>query len=449
MPCSAAGNLLGCCAGKAQSLFYSKQFDPKVDTKLSMQRPQITTHTQIDFIPAALILRLGVTAESRLTAGCSPDNSPNENQNQRLPSSAAAPRAATAGGGGTPFCADQADLKNRILSNSFAWGRNLVIWLMALTIMWLTVTLHFNASAQSASPLIISKDAGGTITRVTMSLGLRSNTACDQTQDLFPDESRFESDDFALKVDDKGVGTFYGTVRLIAPNGQLIQVGTLRGTVGLNTRRDPNLQCRAPWQMEGIFETVPAFAAADRPLLILANFTAGITPEDAGSLLLHHARLDGVVAAPVKVSVAPDKSNYNQKEVVTAVISNHLDTPIVSFDMRSYCTMVYLQKLENDRWLNTAACLLRRAPFPTTIKPSETIQVALAPSDDTPGPNAAGVYRLNFLFSIGTLDGEKLAVTSQTFRVNSMTVRRKVSASVKGEKVRWNSDASSAFQHFN
>ncbi|MBP6821069.1 MAG: hypothetical protein KA368_05975 [Acidobacteria bacterium] len=130
---------------------------------------------------------------------------------------------------------------------------------------------------------------------------------------------------------------------------------------------------------------------------------------------------------PTPVTIAPDKSKYNQREVITAVITNNLETPIVSFDMKSYCTMVYLQKLEKDQWINTASCPLRRAPFPTTIRFGDKIKVALAPSTNTPGPNAAGIYRLNFPFRIGTLEGKELVVTSQTFRIDSADGREKVS----------------------
>lgn len=127
---------------------------------------------------------------------------------------------------------------------------------------------------------------------------------------------------------------------------------------------------------------------------------------------------------PAPVTIAPDKSKYNQKEVITAVITNNLETPIVSLDMKSYCTMVYLQKLEKDQWVNTVPCPLRRAPFPTTIKPGETIKIALEPSTVTPSPNAVGVYRLNFPFRIGELDGKESVAVSQTFRTDSTAVRQ-------------------------
>lgn len=130
---------------------------------------------------------------------------------------------------------------------------------------------------------------------------------------------------------------------------------------------------------------------------------------------------------PAQVSIAPEKSRYDQKEVVTAIIINNLETPIVSLDMKSYCSMVYLQKLEKDQWINTASCTLRRAPFPTTIRFGEKIKVALVTSTNTPGPNATGIYRLNFPFRIGTLEGKESVVTSQTFRIDSADGREKVS----------------------
>src|SRR5262245_43242013 len=119
--------------------------------------------------------------------------------------------------------------------------------------------LHSASLAQSSNLIVLSKNFSGPIFRASLALRLSSNTDCDKTQSLIPDGSRLISDSFDLNSDSSGMGTFSGFARIVAPDGKVVLQGWLRGTVGVNTRRDPNNKdCSAPGRLEGIFEGAPA-----------------------------------------------------------------------------------------------------------------------------------------------------------------------------------------------
>src|SRR5215813_13419598 len=306
-------------------------------------------------------------------------------------------------------------------------------WMAALTFMPLVLLLHSASLAQSSNLLVLSKNVSGPIFRTSFTLGLISNADCDQTQSLIPDGSRLISERFDLNTDSSGVGTFSGFARIVAPDGRIVLQGSLRGTIGVNTRRNPNNKdCRAPGRLEGIFEGAPARSikrsmVEEKSQVIMLNFAVQELPV-ASPLPVYVGGLDGVISmnSPVedKVKIASDRAGYLPTEVITAIIFNGSGQTIQALDQRSYCTIVQLQVQEDDRWTDVATCPLDRAPIPTNISPIQRIEVALNPLQPTPanppGPNPPGLYRLGLTFKAvenGNPVGGSLFVASEPFRI--------------------------------
>jgi hypothetical protein len=283
---------------------------------------------------------------------------------------------------------------------------------------------------ESSALLSVAKELNGTITSSTLSLTIRSIQDCDRTQIQIPDESRLVSDSFALNADENGIGTFYGTAAIITPDGRTLHIGIMRGTVGINKGCDQNRPCTAPWHLEGIFEPVPAFAPNPNGQITMANFSADSIEQAAGPRPVYRGRLDGWFASPPtfaqRIKIAPDKPGYLSKDIIVATITNGSEKRIQTEDLKSFCTIVDLQREENGRWVNTGQCLLARTPLPVNINPGETLKVELQPIGIVPGANEPGVYRLALTFRAVEDDkpvSDYLVAVSPFFRINAMPRR--------------------------
>jgi hypothetical protein len=151
----------------------------------------------------------------------------------------------------------------------------------------LILLLHFATLAQSPN-LLVSKNAFGPIVNGLLSLNLSSNANCDQTQGLIPENSRLVSENFSLRTDSSGLGTFSGFAQIVAPDGRVLTQGSLRGTVGLKARCDPSTSdndCRAPGRLVGIFENTQ----------VMLNFTAEPCSL-CGGPVTYIGGLDGVIS---------------------------------------------------------------------------------------------------------------------------------------------------------
>lgn len=285
-------------------------------------------------------------------------------------------------------------------------------------------SLQFPILAQSANSMVLSKDASGPITRVFLSLTLRSNATCDATATLIPDGSRLVSDSFSMRVDATGIGVFRGLVRIITPEGRPILAGFLHGTVGTTTHREPGKDCRAPRHLEGVLEALRPGSAS----VFEVNFSADEITEIASPLPTYRARLDGLVVPPLPlppdetVRITSDRTEYTTVDPITAVISNHAEHAIQSLDEQSYCTIVQLQRQAGDQWVLTAPCPLARPPVPVNIGAGETKLVRLPPGPQASEAKEPGVYRLALTFTgldeNGKPIGHPLTIFSPLFRVN-------------------------------
>src|SRR5262249_3346661 len=219
---------------------------------------------------------------------------------------------------------------------------------MALIFAPLVLLFHSASLAQSSNLLVLSKNVSGPRIGALLSLTLASNVDCDQTQNLIPDGSKLVSESFILNNYNAGLGTFSSFARIVTPDGRVVLQGWLRGTVGVNTRRDPNNKdCRASGRLEGIFEgtstrSITRSIAEGKSQVIMLNFSVEENPQIAAPFPVYRGGLDGVITAPSpvaeKIKIAPDKAGYLPTEVITAIIFNGSDQTIQSLDQQSYCT---------------------------------------------------------------------------------------------------------------
>lgn len=282
------------------------------------------------------------------------------------------------------------------------------------------------------SSLVLAKEARGTLTRAAFALNLTANPTCDQTSEAFPNSSRLVSEDLSFNTDANGLGTVHGTVLLQAPEGKLLQVLTLRGTIGLNTRRTGNRECRAS-HIEALLEPVPTFAPVNAPQIALAHLALDLDPLVAGPLPVFGGTLDGVVTLPAtlaqQITINPDKNGYGQAEVITAVIYNGARQAITVNDMKSYCSIVKLQRQDSGSWTDLGECFLKRATRSLVIGPGETVRVVLSPGENANPLKEPGVYRLLLEYVLGSgnaASSEGLSAASPSFRVNTMPTRQNV-----------------------
>ncbi len=311
---------------------------------------------------------------------------------------------------------------------------NLLLALLAFC--WL-VAWPFPLQAQNS--LILSKDAGGSLLRNRLSFTLRTNPTCDQTAQVLPDGTQLNCEDLNFITDGNSLGLVYGSAQLITPDGKVFQALMLRGTFGLNVRRDADKECRFG-HLEAVLEPVPTFAPVNIPQIALAYLSADVIPEAASPLPAYRAKLDGVVTMPTRnpVTIKADKENYNPKEPIIALISNGAQQAITALDLKSYCTIVRLQRQAGDLWQDVGECLLKRRSFPVTIGAGETARVVLMLDENSNASRAPGVYRLVFDYSFGsgnTTATELLTSISSTFRVNSMPTRQAVNMLLDHEPI--------------
>jgi hypothetical protein len=300
-------------------------------------------------------------------------------------------------------------------------------WMAALIFAQLVLVFHSSSLAQSSNLLVLSKNANGPLLGRSLTLTLTSNADCDKTQSLIPDGSKLISESFNLKTESPGLGTFSGVARIVTPDGRVVLLGSLRGVVGVNTRRDPNNKdCLAPGRLEGIFEGTPARSITRssfeaKPQVIMIAFTAEQNPLVAAPFPVYRGSLDGVITAPSpveeKVKIAPDKAGYLPTDVIKAIIFNGSDQTIQAFEGKSYCTIVQLQIQDEDRWNDVGSCAFILPPRPTNIFPNQKIEVAL---NSGQRPNPPGLYRLGLTFRVvenGVPVGKSLFVSSDPFRI--------------------------------
>ena len=306
------------------------------------------------------------------------------------------------------------------------WSFILSVILLAFVSVWCATATR--AQENQPTRLILSKDASGNISRTALTLTLRANPTCDQTGVAFPDGSQLIATDLSFITDENNLGLVYGTVQLSAPAGQGLQTMILRGTFGMNTRREAKRDCRFE-HLEAMLEPVPTFAPVNAPQIALAHLSADIIPEAAGPLPVYHAKLDGVVTLPQtmnnNVTINPAKNTYDNSEAITVVIANNTNQAVSTYDLKSYCSIVRLQRQGGENWEDIGECLIKRMSFLVTLGAGETQRVVLNANE----LRKPGAYRLVFDYILGTGPETSSAgtqIVSPTFSVNPAVTKQEV-----------------------
>lgn len=285
--------------------------------------------------------------------------------------------------------------------------------------------------AQDSSLLMLSKNFNGVVTRSAVEIGLIANADCDQTKTFIPENSKLVTQNFVLNADSNGVGTFSGMAYIITPAGRVVLRGSLKGTVGINTRCSANRSCRQPWHLEGLFESTPS--SMERAILrsaseikmapMVLNFSGDLNPQSTGSALIYQGRLDGLVPAlPAEVdriSITQDKLSYVLNDVINATVVNDSPETIQAWDKRSFCSVLQLQILDGNQWNDTGFCPLKAPSLPIIITPGSKFSVQMNPSESIE-PLKVGTYRiaLTFMFVSGNIPlSDTFVVYSQQFRL--------------------------------
>lgn len=206
---------------------------------------------------------------------------------------------------------------------------------------------------------------------------------------------------------------------------------TLRGTFGLNARREADKNCRLE-HLEAILEPVPTFAPVNAPQIAMAHLSADLVPaadlvpEAVGPLPFYRAKLDGVVTLPPPrppmdngITINLDKTTYRLSDAITVELANNTNQAITTYDLKSYCSIVQLQRQDGKDWEDVGQWLLKRRSFPITIKAGETKRVVLEERENTRDAKKRGTYRLVLYYLIGAeANGESGRVVSSSFLIN-------------------------------
>lgn len=287
--------------------------------------------------------------------------------------------------------------------------------------------------------LMLSKNFNGSVSRSSVEIGLTANADCDQTKAFIPDNSKLVTQSFTLKADSNGIGTFSGSAYVVTPTGRIVLQGTLKGTVGINTRCGSSRNCTLPWHLEGLFESSPSSmdraifrTAAEAIVPMVLNFSGDLNPLSASAVPIYQGRLDGLVPAlPAEVdriTLAQDKGTYLVNDVINATVVNESSETIQTWDKRSFCSIFQLQILDGNQWNDTAFCPFKAPSLPVSIAPNSKFGVELHP-EQTIEPLKAGTYRLalTFRFVSGNIPlSDSYVVQTQEFRLVPTTPSNQV-----------------------
>lgn len=132
---------------------------------------------------------------------------------------------------------------------------------------------------------------------------------------------------------------------------------------------------------------------------------------------------------PGKVTIALVQGSFSIGQVIRAAVLNGLTQTIYSSDMKSDCSIVFLERLENESWQPVPGCISLRAPLVVEIGTGRAQMVEINPFSTHFGVSSgsatpalqAGTYRLKFTYRL-TLEPEgeePIAVYSAMFEIHS------------------------------
>jgi hypothetical protein len=123
-----------------------------------------------------------------------------------------------------------------------------------------------------------------------------------------------------------------------------------------------------------------------------------------------------------RVSVTTERSEYDVSEPIVVKITNGNDQSIVTWDHKTNCAILTLQKQEANGWGNIAPCLLLTPTRLVTIGPRME-QLMKLPAENSNARYAPGVYRLEFAWFFvddnGQPVGNAATIYSPQFTITS------------------------------
>ncbi len=190
------------------------------------------------------------------------------------------------------------------------------------------------------------------------------------------------------------------------------------GRLPLPTVIPPGQKLEVPLRPPQFFPPPPAPGAYRLAL----SFKVGEPVYTGNDLIVVASRPFRIIAPPAagRVSVTTDRDSYDVGDVIVARIKNGNDQSIVTWDHKTNCTIVNLQKQEGNEWVNLAPCLLRSPTLLVLIEAQKDYWLRL-PTGNASSRYAPGVYRLEFTYffinSAGQPMGDPITTYSSLLRL--------------------------------
>lgn len=141
--------------------------------------------------------------------------------------------------------------------------------------------------------------------------------------------------------------------------------------------------------------------------------TTSSTPRDPGT---------ATTREPGSVKVTTNSGHFNEQSSIAATVTNGLTRSIFTEDMKTGCSIVWLERLDESRsevgtWERIEGCNAERAPAVVEIGSGQDRLVSL---DGAALDVAAGTYRIRFTyrFAAGPEGEEPETIVSDTFTVD-------------------------------
>jgi hypothetical protein len=125
---------------------------------------------------------------------------------------------------------------------------------------------------------------------------------------------------------------------------------------------------------------------------------------------------------PNRVSITVDRSGYRSEDPILATVTNDTDQTLQTYDHRSYCSVLGLQRQGPEGWSEVAPCLLLSPTRQVRIERHSSLKVGLPP-EGVAHRHPGGTYRVDVTFVVLDSNGNPiptfapLAVDSLPFAV--------------------------------
>lgn len=102
-----------------------------------------------------------------------------------------------------------------------------------------------------------------------------------------------------------------------------------------------------------------------------------------------------------KVELIPNKNSYAAKERIEIRVNNSLKRPITAMDQQSYCSIITLEKQQENTWQAIRNCTFNSPALEVTIEAGKSKILELNLHQQTAESLPAGTYRATLVYSVG------------------------------------------------